>query len=127
MTDAGLTTLRRGTDVSAPRSSSAFDIPNVERFCTYKQSLDYVRRYCGFLSAPEKDRILQCGACRVRSHACQGAEPLPCVCRRREGGRAPWRQGESEELLRWPPSERLRFGSAFENTRLRNNPRPGDL
>ena len=34
------------------------DMPNVERFCTYKQSLDYVRRHCGFLSAAEKDRIL---------------------------------------------------------------------
>ena len=34
------------------------DMPNVERFCTYKQCLDYVRRYCIFLSAAEKDRIL---------------------------------------------------------------------
>jgi predicted TIM-barrel fold metal-dependent hydrolase len=34
------------------------DAPNVERFCTYKQSLDYVRRYCPFLSASEKDAIL---------------------------------------------------------------------
>ena len=33
-------------------------MPNVERFCTYKQSLDYVRRYCDFLTAAEKDRIL---------------------------------------------------------------------
>ncbi len=33
------------------------DMPNVERFCTYKQSLDYVRRYCPFLSAREKDLI----------------------------------------------------------------------
>ncbi len=34
------------------------DMPNVERFCTYKQSLDYVRRYCDFLSEAEMDRIL---------------------------------------------------------------------
>jgi predicted TIM-barrel fold metal-dependent hydrolase len=34
------------------------DMPNVERFCTYKQSLDYIRRYCPFLSAREKDLIL---------------------------------------------------------------------
>jgi predicted TIM-barrel fold metal-dependent hydrolase len=34
------------------------DMPNVERFCTYKQSLDYVRRYCRFLAAREKDLIL---------------------------------------------------------------------
>jgi predicted TIM-barrel fold metal-dependent hydrolase len=34
------------------------DMPNVERFCTYKQSVDYVRRHCNFLSPAEKDRIL---------------------------------------------------------------------
>jgi predicted TIM-barrel fold metal-dependent hydrolase len=34
------------------------DMPNVERFCTYRQSLDYVRRHCAFLSADDKDRIL---------------------------------------------------------------------
>jgi len=34
------------------------DMPNVERFCTYTQSLDYVRRYCDFLTPREKDRIL---------------------------------------------------------------------
>lgn len=34
------------------------DMPNVERFCTYKQSLDYVRRYCPFLTTREKDLIL---------------------------------------------------------------------
>ncbi len=34
------------------------DMPNVERFCTYTQSLDYVRRYCPFLSASERDAVL---------------------------------------------------------------------
>ena len=34
------------------------DMPNVERFCTYKQCVDYVRQYCPFLSSAEKDRIL---------------------------------------------------------------------
>ena len=34
------------------------DMPNLERFCTYKQSLDYLRRHCSFLSAKEKERIL---------------------------------------------------------------------
>jgi predicted TIM-barrel fold metal-dependent hydrolase len=34
------------------------DMPNVERFCTYRQCVDYVRRYCEFLTAGEKDRIL---------------------------------------------------------------------
>ena len=34
------------------------DMPNVERFCTYRQSIDYIRNYCEFLSVEEKDRIL---------------------------------------------------------------------
>jgi predicted TIM-barrel fold metal-dependent hydrolase len=34
------------------------DMPNVERFCTYKQSLDYLRRYGDFLSADEMDKVL---------------------------------------------------------------------
>jgi predicted TIM-barrel fold metal-dependent hydrolase len=34
------------------------DMPNVERFCTYRQCVDYVRKHCSFLSAAEKDRIL---------------------------------------------------------------------
>ena len=34
------------------------DMPNVERFCTYRQSIDYVGRHCTFLSSNEKDAIL---------------------------------------------------------------------
>jgi predicted TIM-barrel fold metal-dependent hydrolase len=34
------------------------DMPNVERFCTYRQCVDYVRKHCAFLAADEKDRIL---------------------------------------------------------------------
>jgi predicted TIM-barrel fold metal-dependent hydrolase len=34
------------------------DAPNVERFCTYTQCLDYVRRHCTFLKPTEKDKIL---------------------------------------------------------------------
>ena len=34
------------------------DMPNVERFCTYKQCLDYIRRHCDFLSGGEMERIL---------------------------------------------------------------------
>ena len=41
------------------------DMPNVERFCTYKQSLDYVRRYCDFLTLSEKDLILGDNAARL--------------------------------------------------------------
>ena len=35
------------------------DMPNVERHCTYRQSLDYLRRYCGFIPADHMARI--CG------------------------------------------------------------------
>jgi predicted TIM-barrel fold metal-dependent hydrolase len=34
------------------------DMPNVERFCTYRQSLDYVQSYCRFLAPSEKDAVL---------------------------------------------------------------------
>jgi len=34
------------------------DMPNVERFCTYRQCLDYVRKHCPFLTASEKDAVL---------------------------------------------------------------------
>lgn len=34
------------------------DMPNIERYCTYRQSLDYVGRYCEFLKSREKDLIL---------------------------------------------------------------------
>jgi predicted TIM-barrel fold metal-dependent hydrolase len=34
------------------------DMPNVERFCTYRQCVDYVRRHCDFLSPAEKDAVL---------------------------------------------------------------------
>ena len=33
-------------------------MPNVERFCTYRQCVDYVRRHCDFLSPDEKEMIL---------------------------------------------------------------------
>jgi predicted TIM-barrel fold metal-dependent hydrolase len=34
------------------------DMPNVERFCTYRQSRDYVLRYCDFLTPAERDLVL---------------------------------------------------------------------
>ena len=34
------------------------DMPNVERFCTYRQCVDYVRKYCSFLSDDERELIL---------------------------------------------------------------------
>jgi predicted TIM-barrel fold metal-dependent hydrolase len=41
------------------------DMPNVERFCTYKQCVDYVRRHCTFLTAGEKDAILGANAAEM--------------------------------------------------------------
>ena len=34
------------------------DMPNVERFCTYRQSIDYIRLYCDFLPASELALVL---------------------------------------------------------------------
>ena len=34
------------------------DMPNLERFCTYRQCVDYVRKHCLFLTAGEKDAVL---------------------------------------------------------------------
>ena len=34
------------------------DMPNVERFCTYRQSLHYVQSYCPFFAPSEKDAVL---------------------------------------------------------------------
>jgi len=34
------------------------DMPNVERFCTYRQSLDYLARYCTFVPPYDMDKIL---------------------------------------------------------------------
>lgn len=33
------------------------DIPNVERYCTYAQSLNYLRKYCDFLSDNDKELV----------------------------------------------------------------------
>lgn len=41
------------------------DMPALERACTYRQSLDYVRLHCDFLSAPEKDRVLGGNAAEI--------------------------------------------------------------
>lgn len=34
------------------------DMPNIERSCTYAQSLNYLRKYCDFIPASHMDRIL---------------------------------------------------------------------
>ena len=41
------------------------DMPNVLRFCTYRQSLDYLRRYCDFISAADMDLIVGGTAARL--------------------------------------------------------------
>lgn len=41
------------------------DMPNVERFCTYRQSLTYLTRYCSSLSGSEMDKVLGGNAARL--------------------------------------------------------------
>ena len=41
------------------RLAWASDMPNVERHCTYKQSLDYLRKHCDFIPSTDMDKI--CG------------------------------------------------------------------
>ena len=41
------------------------DMPNVERHCTYKQSIDYLRSYCDFIPAADMDKILGGSAARL--------------------------------------------------------------
>jgi hypothetical protein len=53
------------------------DMPNVERFCTYKQSLDYVRHHCDFLSARELDLVLGGNLKRVFELAAPSAPAPP--------------------------------------------------
>jgi predicted TIM-barrel fold metal-dependent hydrolase len=48
------------------------DMPNVERFCTYRQTLDYVRRYCDFLNPHEMDLVLGLNAVRLYRIAPKG-------------------------------------------------------
>ena len=44
--------------IGADRLIWGTDIPMVLRYLTYRQSLDYIRRYCDFLSTQEMDLIL---------------------------------------------------------------------
>jgi predicted TIM-barrel fold metal-dependent hydrolase len=41
------------------------DMPALERACTYRQSLDYVRVHCPFMTAREKDRVLGGNAAEI--------------------------------------------------------------
>jgi predicted TIM-barrel fold metal-dependent hydrolase len=41
------------------------DMPNVERSCTYRQSLDYLRRHCDFIPAADMDLIVGGNADRL--------------------------------------------------------------
>jgi predicted TIM-barrel fold metal-dependent hydrolase len=51
------------------------DMPNVERFCTYRQSLDFVRVHGGCLSARERDLVLGGNLERVFGLPAQRAAP----------------------------------------------------
>jgi predicted TIM-barrel fold metal-dependent hydrolase len=41
------------------------DMPNVERACTYRQSIDYLRKHCTFIEAADMDMILGANAHRI--------------------------------------------------------------
>jgi predicted TIM-barrel fold metal-dependent hydrolase len=41
------------------------DMPNVERNCTYRQSLDYLLRYCTFIAPNDMDLIIGGNAARL--------------------------------------------------------------
>lgn len=41
------------------------DMPNVERYCTYRQSLDYLRKHCDFISPADMDQIIGGNAHRL--------------------------------------------------------------
>jgi predicted TIM-barrel fold metal-dependent hydrolase len=41
------------------------DMPNVERNCTYKQSLDYLTQYCDFIPSKHMDLIIGGNAARL--------------------------------------------------------------
>jgi len=49
------------------------DMPNVERFCTYRQCLDYVQKYCDFLTPREKDLVLGGNVARLCGIESNGA------------------------------------------------------
>jgi predicted TIM-barrel fold metal-dependent hydrolase len=51
--------------MGAERLCWGSDMPNVERYCTYRQSLDYLRHYCDFIPAREMDLILGGNAARL--------------------------------------------------------------
>jgi predicted TIM-barrel fold metal-dependent hydrolase len=41
------------------------DMPNLERSCTYRQSLDYLRTHCTFISQTDMDMVLGTNADRL--------------------------------------------------------------
>lgn len=51
--------------MGAERLCWGSDMPNVERYCTYPQSLEYLRRHCDFIPARDMDLILGGNAARL--------------------------------------------------------------
>lgn len=52
------------------------DIPNVERYCTYAQSLNYLKEHCNFISMPDKELILGKNVIELFSKTENLREPL---------------------------------------------------
>ena len=52
-------------ELGAERLLWGSDMPNVERNCTYRQSLTYLKDYCDFISAADMDLILGGNAARI--------------------------------------------------------------
>jgi predicted TIM-barrel fold metal-dependent hydrolase len=51
------------------------DLPNVERYCSYRQSLDYLRKHCTFIAPSEMDLILGRNAARIYRLDCAHMGP----------------------------------------------------
>jgi len=52
------------------------DIPNVERYCTYAQSLNYLKEHCNFLPKSDKELILGKNVIKIFSKTENLREPL---------------------------------------------------
>ena len=45
-------------EIGAGKIMWGSDMPAVERVCTYRQSLDYLRYHCGFIAPDDMEKIL---------------------------------------------------------------------
>ena len=63
------------------------DMPNLERFCTYRQCVDYVRKHCPFLTREREGR-------RARPQRRAAVRPQSMICRVSHGR---WKQPREEQ------------------------------